>query len=58
MDSLNRHEDYGQESLDETHLSDDPIKQFSEWLVEAEENSIYEPNANSSPWCAIERQVC
>jgi len=45
MDSLNRHEDYGQESLDETHLSDDPIKQFGEWLVEAEENSIYEPNA-------------
>ena len=45
MDSLNRHEDYGQQSLDETHLSDDPIKQFGEWLVEAEENSIYEPNA-------------
>jgi len=45
MDSLNRHEDYGQESLDETHLSADPIKQFGEWLVEAEENSIYEPNA-------------
>lgn len=44
MNSLNHHEDYGQESLDETHLSDDPIKQFSEWLVEAEETSIYEPN--------------
>ena len=45
MDSLNRHEDYGQESLYETQLSDDPIEQFKIWLVEAEEQSIYEPNA-------------
>ena len=45
MDSLNRHEDYGQESLEETQLSDDPIEQFKIWLVEAEEQSIYEPNA-------------
>ena len=45
MDSLNRHEDYGQESLDETQLSNDPIEQFKIWLVEAEEQSIYEPNA-------------
>jgi len=45
MESLNRHEDYGQESLDETELSNDPIQQFQDWLVEAEANSIYEPNA-------------
>ena len=45
MDSLNRHEDYGQESLDETHLSNDPIEQFQAWLVEAETEGIYEPNA-------------
>lgn len=45
MDSLNRHEDYGQESLDETHLLSDPIEQFKLWLAEAEAAEIYEPNA-------------
>ena len=45
MDSLNRHEDYGQESLDETHLQSDPIEQFKDWLREAEATEIYEPNA-------------
>lgn len=45
MDSLNRHEDYGQESLDETHLLADPIEQFKIWLCEAEAAEIYEPNA-------------
>jgi pyridoxamine 5'-phosphate oxidase len=45
MDSLNRHEDYGQESLDETHLLSDPIEQFKTWLLEAEAAEIYEPNA-------------
>ena len=45
MDSLNRHEDYGQESLDETHLLADPIEQFKIWLREAEAAQIYEPNA-------------
>ena len=45
MDSLNRHEDYGQESLDETHLLGDPIEQFKLWLREAEAADIYEPNA-------------
>lgn len=45
MDSLGRHEDYGQESLDETHLLADPIAQFKQWLVEAEVAEIYEPNA-------------
>ncbi len=45
MDSLNRHEDYGQESLDETHLLSDPIEQVKLWLAEAEAAEIYEPNA-------------
>ena len=45
MDSLNRHEDYGQEALHETHLGADPIEQFKEWLREAEAAEIYEPNA-------------
>lgn len=45
MDSLNRHEDYGQESLEEGQLLDDPIKQFQNWLVDAEAAEIYEPNA-------------
>lgn len=45
MDSLNRHEDYGQELLDESHLLKDPIEQFKIWLQEAEAEKIYEPNA-------------
>jgi pyridoxamine 5'-phosphate oxidase len=45
MDSLNRHEDYGQVSLEEGHLLDDPIAQFKSWLIDAEEAEIYEPNA-------------
>jgi pyridoxamine 5'-phosphate oxidase len=45
MDSLNRHEDYGQEALDETHLGANPIEQFKIWLQEAEAAEIFEPNA-------------
>jgi len=45
MDSLNRHEDYGHESLEEGQLLDDPIKQFKAWLIDAEKAEIYEPNA-------------
>ena len=45
MDSLNRHEDYGKEALDETQLLADPIEQFKLWLMEAEFEAIYEPNA-------------
>lgn len=45
MDSLNRHEDYGQEALDETHLVANPIEQFKLWLIEAEAAEIFEPNA-------------
>ena len=45
MDSLNRHEDYGQQALDETHLGANPIEQFKLWLREAEAAEIFEPNA-------------
>lgn len=45
MDSLNRHEDYGQEALDETDLGANPIEQFKLWLLEAEAAEIFEPNA-------------
>ena len=45
MDSLDRHEDYGKEALDETDLLVDPIEQFKIWLVDAEAEKIYEPNA-------------
>ena len=45
MDSLSRHEDYGQESLDESELANNPIDQFRDWLVSAERAGIYEPNA-------------
>lgn len=45
MESLGRHEDYGQEALNETHLDSDPIEQFKLWLKEAEDANIYEPNA-------------
>jgi pyridoxamine 5'-phosphate oxidase len=45
MDSLNRHEDYGQEALDETHLGANPIEQLKLWLLDAEAENIYEPNA-------------
>mgnify|MGYP000228687012 FL=1 len=45
MDSLNRHEDYGQEALDETHLGANPIEQLKLWLLDAEAGNIFEPNA-------------
>lgn len=45
MDSLSRHEDYGQELLDEADLLQDPIEQFKLWLKDAEREDIYEPNA-------------
>ena len=45
MDSLGRHEDYGQEALSESQLLEDPIEQFRDWLIEAEKAEIFEPNA-------------
>ena len=43
--SLGRHEDYGQQALEEGALHADPIRQFSLWLSEAEQAGIFEPNA-------------
>ncbi|MEY4397055.1 MAG: pyridoxine/pyridoxamine 5-phosphate oxidase [Actinomycetota bacterium] len=45
MDSLSRHEDYGSVPLNEMDMVADPIAQFAEWLKDAEEFPIYEPNA-------------
>lgn len=45
MDSLSRHEDYGSDPLHEMDMSSDPLGQFAEWLREAEQFPIYEPNA-------------
>lgn len=45
MESLSRHEDYGQELLNEAQLLADPLEQFKLWLIDAEAAGIYEPNA-------------
>ena len=45
MDSLSRHEDYGQAALSETDMVGDPLAQLAAWLVDAEKAEIYEPNA-------------
>lgn len=45
MDSLSRHEDYGQAALRETDMVSDPLAQLAAWLVDAEKADIYEPNA-------------
>ncbi|PTW91582.1 pyridoxamine 5'-phosphate oxidase [Microbacteriaceae bacterium MWH-Ta3] len=45
MDSLSRHEDYGSEALAESHLDSDPLAQFAQWLIDAEQADIFEPNA-------------
>lgn len=56
MESLGRHEDYGQEALSETHLVADPIEQFKLWLREAEAAEIYEPNAFVLSTVTLENQ--
>lgn len=45
MDSLSRHEDYGQAALRESDMVSDPLAQLAAWLVDAEKAEIYEPNA-------------
>lgn len=42
---LERHTDYGQLALDEGHLLEDPIEQFTLWLEDADREGVYEPNA-------------
>lgn len=56
MESLGRHEDYGQEALSETHLVADPLEQFKIWLKEAEQAEIYEPNAFVLSTVSVENQ--
>lgn len=56
MESLGRHEDYGQEALHETHLLLDPLEQFKLWLKEAEAANIFEPNAFVLSTVTAERQ--
>lgn len=48
MSALERHEDYGQQALDEFQVHSDPIRQFSLWLAEADQAGIFEPNAFGS----------
>lgn len=43
--ALRTHTDYGVEKLDESDLAADPFAQFTAWLAEAAERSVYEPNA-------------
>ena len=45
VDSLSRHTDYGEISLEEGSLSSDPMTQVERWLEEADEQGVYEPNA-------------
>lgn len=45
LNSLGRHEDYGQQALEEAHLHADPLQQFGLWLSEAEQAGTFEPNA-------------
>jgi pyridoxamine 5'-phosphate oxidase len=44
-DALSRHTDYGEISLEEGSLLGDPMKQVEQWLIEADEQGVYEPNA-------------
>lgn len=44
-EALTRHTDYGVERLDEGDLAGDPLTQFRNWLAEAAERDVYEPNA-------------
>ena len=44
-DPLSRHTDYGQQPLLETEVLGDPIAQLRLWIGQADESSVYEPNA-------------
>jgi len=45
MESFDRHTDYGNNTLRESHLHEEPMANFAAWLVAAEQADIYEPNA-------------
>lgn len=42
---LSRRTDYGAERLDEADIAVDPFAQFADWLIEASDRGVYEPNA-------------
>mgnify|MGYP000231556818 FL=1 len=45
MDSLSRHTDYGNVPFDESIALPDPLEQFAQWLKQAEDEDVFEPNA-------------
>ncbi|MBU6265414.1 MAG: hypothetical protein KGM14_04380, partial [Actinomycetales bacterium] len=45
MDSLSRHTDYGNVPFDESIALPDPLAQFAQWLKQAEDEDVFEPNA-------------
>ena len=44
-EALSKRMDYGQISLEEGALLDDPLEQLALWVKEADESKVYEPNA-------------
>lgn len=44
-DPLSRHTDYGSVPLTEADVAADPFTQFADWLAQADESDVYEPNA-------------
>ena len=45
VDPLSQRRDYGSLSLEEGSLLPDPLEQLTQWVTEADEAGIYEPNA-------------
>ena len=45
MESLTRHTDYGNVPFDESTALTDPFEQFAQWLKQAEDDEVFEPNA-------------
>lgn len=45
MKSLSQHTDYGNVPFDEATALADPLEQLAQWLKQAEDEEIYEPNA-------------
>ena len=45
MESLTRHTDYGNVPFDESTALANPFEQFAQWLKQAEDEDVFEPNA-------------
>jgi pyridoxamine 5'-phosphate oxidase len=45
MESLSRHTDYGNVPFDESIALPNPLEQFAQWLKQAEDDEVFEPNA-------------